>query len=87
MEDSEKKNLSVIVKKLNEMVLIQIENYVPNEVTIVDGLPQTTKSNKQNHGVGVKSMSYIVKKYGGYINFSTEDNVFTVEIIFPLNKN
>lgn len=87
VEDAEKKNLSVIVKKLNEMVLIQIENYVPNEVTFVDGLPQTTKANKQNHGFGVKSMSYIVKKYGGYINFSTEDNVFTVEIIFPLNKN
>ena len=86
VDDAEKKNLSVVVKKLNEMAFIQIENYVPDNVTFVDGLPQTTKSDKQNHGFGAKSMSYIVKKYGGYINFTTADNVFSVEIILPLNN-
>ena len=86
VEDTEKKSLSIVVKRINEMVAIQIENYMPNEVVFVEGLPQTTKPDKQNHGFGVKSMTYIVKKYGGFINFSAECNVFRVEIILPLNN-
>lgn len=85
VEDAEKKNLSVTVKRHNEMALIQIENFVSDEPKFVDGLPQTTKPDKQNHGFGVKSMKYIVKKYGGYINFSAEDNTFRVEIVLPIS--
>ena len=85
VEDAEKKSLSVTVKRHNEMALIQIENFVSDEPKFVDGLPQTTKPDKQNHGFGVKSMKYIVKKYGGYINFSAEDNTFRVEIVLPIS--
>ncbi len=84
VDEPEKKSLSVVVKRLSDMAVVQIENYVPNDVAFVDGLPQTTKPDKLNHGFGVKSMKYIVKKYGGYINFSTDDNIFRVEMVVPV---
>lgn len=85
VEETEKRSLSIVIKRVNEMAMVEIENYVPDELSFIGGLPQTIKADKKNHGFGVKSMSYIVKKYGGFINFSAEDNLFRVKIILPIS--
>lgn len=81
--DNDKKFINVMVKRLNGMVRIQIENFTPNTPEINNGFPETTKSDKANHGYGLKSMYYIVEKYKGAMNISVEDNVFRLNIILP----
>ena len=47
-----------------------------------DGLPQTTKADKAYHGFGVRSIRYIVKKYGGEVQMYGEEGKFHVDILF-----
>lgn len=84
VEDIEKRLINVLIRKINGIAKIQIENYVPNPPLIVNGFPQTTKEDKQNHGFGLKSIDYIIKKYNGVIQFSIDENMFMLEIVLPL---
>ena len=42
----------------------------------------TSKSDKDNHGFGVKAMAKVVKKYGGRIDFLITENKFQVKITY-----
>lgn len=39
------------------------------------------KEDKQNHGIGLKSVNKIVESYGGFIEIRAEDSVFQVNIL------
>lgn len=83
LEES-KRVISLQVKMKNEMLVIQETNYFAGNLLLKNGLPQTTKTKKELHGVGTKSIRFIVEKYGGECVFFNEENVFKVNIIlFP----
>ena len=42
---------------------------------------QSKKEDKQNHGIGLKSVNKIVESYGGFIEIRAEDSVFQVNIL------
>lgn len=84
VEDEERRNIKILINRVNEMVKITIENYVPGQPEMVDGIPKTTKDDTNNHGYGIKSMQYIVKKYGGIMDIGVDENTFHVDILLPL---
>ncbi len=59
---------------------IEISNTV--EINVLDENPNlfTSKSNKELHGVGLKSVRDIVDKYNGMINFKQKANTFYVYV-------
>ena len=59
---------------------IEISNTV--EIDVLDENPNlfTSKSNKELHGVGLKSVRDIVDKYNGMINFKQKANTFYVYV-------
>lgn len=78
----EKRVISVTDTGKGDFVNIQIENYFSGDVRFVDSLPQTS-GDPRFHGYGVKSMRYIVEKYGGVLRVYTRGDVFIVEMLFP----
>jgi len=44
---------------------------------------ETTKKDKENHGIGLQSIQSVVDKYNGIIEISSNHHVFCVEITFP----
>ena len=46
----------------------------------------TTKEDKDFHGLGLKSVRYVVSKYQGNINIFQKDNLFVVDILLPMNR-
>ena len=46
--------------------------------------PVTTKHDKKNHGFGIKSIDYAVKKYNGMITFGVENDMFEIKILIPM---
>lgn len=82
--DEEKRIISTNISKKNQGYHIHMENYCPNEVQFEDGLPVTTKSDKNYHGFGVRSIKYIVEKYSGEMLMRYEDHKFQVDILFPV---
>ena len=86
LADEDKKYISILVKRVNNMVRIQFENFTPNQLQIINGFPKTTKSDKENHGFGLKSIYYMVEKHNGVMEISVEDNVFRVSILLPITS-
>lgn len=84
----DKRLISLKIGGQNGNVFIHIENSCESGVTFEGGLPQTTKTDKAYHGFGVRSIRYIVKKYGGELNMYVEDGKFNIDVLLPdMKKN
>lgn len=46
----------------------------------------TTKHDRQEHGYGMKSIRHIAEKYGGTITVDAKDQIFTLQILIPLEQ-
>ena len=65
-------------------VFIKVENYCENEIIKNENqLISTTKSDKQNHGFGLKSMIQTAQKYNGSVDFGVKNNWFELKILLP----
>lgn len=65
--------------------VIHIENTCFTRVDFVDGLPVTSKPDKDYHGYGMRSMRYITEKYGGTMSTGYEEGQFSVNFLFPMS--
>lgn len=83
-EEEEVRMISLRIQKSGQMVMIYLENTCSNSLQFYNGMPLTTKEDKNYHGFGVRSMSYIVKKYEGNMVMYIEDRKFILNIAIPL---
>lgn len=83
VEEKEKRFIGVNIWSKEGASFIKIENYCENEPSFIDGLPQTSKENKTEHGYGMKSIQDVVNAYHGEMNISTEKHIFTLDIMLP----
>ena len=83
MEDPEKRLIHLALSQKKNFILIQINNYCENHITMKNGYPVTTKADKGNHGFGLKSIRYTVEKYHGTLTFDLKDNWFELKILIP----
>lgn len=86
LAEKERKVINVSVKEKGKMLLVQAENYFDGELEFKDGLPVSSKEDKNSHGFGLRSLRLIVKKYGGELNVSVSEGIFHLNIIFPLSQ-
>lgn len=83
--DPEKKVISISIWTKGRLLLMQIENYYENkDLKFVQGIPQTTKRNREGHGYGIKSIKKCVEKYNGEMDISAENNLFQLTIFIPV---
>ena len=59
----------------------KIENVVDKDILSLNPELNTTKDDKQSHGVGLKSVREIIEKHDGIFNIIQNDEWFTVEIM------
>lgn len=83
ISDKDKRHIKVSVFTKQDFVMIRFENYWPRPVDFVEGLPQTTKSNRKRHGYGTQNMRAIVHSYKGSLTIGVEQDWFTVRILIP----
>ena len=69
---------------MNRLLLIHVENYFEGKLVMRDGIPVTTKEDKNYHGYGMLSIRRIVEKYSGNFSISTEDQLFQIDIMLPI---
>lgn len=79
---TEKRYIKMIVKSINNMLMIKIQNNISEKpVTVGPSKFETTKAMKVNHGIGLESIKYCVQKYNGNIKFEYGTDYFLVEIL------
>lgn len=72
------------VRRQAGMLSVHCENPFAGTLTFQEGLPVTTKGDRQYHGFGMKSIRMITGKYGGYMTIQTEDHRFVLDLLIPL---
>ncbi len=82
--DEEKRCIMLKVFRKDNLLCIHAENYCTENLKFKDNLPVTTKGSTDYHGFGLKSVRYVVKKYGGNLSVGLRDNMFVVDIIMPV---
>ncbi len=82
LDDPHKKQISFTMRRVGGFYVAQLQNYTGDALRLHDGLPQTTKEDKRNHGIGVRSMQLLVEKYGGQMTFCQEDDIVELDLIF-----
>ncbi len=74
--------IDLVVKQKDGLLLVQEENYFDGVLEFEDGLPVTTKGDKDHHGFGMRSLRLIARKYGGEMSAFAKGDVFHLNIIF-----
>lgn len=81
--DEEKRLIKLMLFERGSLVVMKIENYYEHKLSKGRDGYKTTKEDKDNHGVGVKSIRYLVDKYKGSISIDTKNNWFRLSLLIP----
>jgi hypothetical protein len=84
--EKDKRTISLVISTKKTFLTIQINNYYSGKVEMENGLPVTSKADKDYHGFGVRSIAEIVRKHLGSLVIRTDSGIFTLEIVIPLEK-
>lgn len=82
-ESEDDRFISLSVKEDKGFIFVHMDNNCSIPLKFKDGLPQTTKEDKENHGFGTKSIESVVRKYNGELMMSVDDGRFNLDILFP----
>lgn len=83
IDDSKKRIINLRAALRANCLVIRVDNPCPEPVTFSEGLPVTTKDNRDYHGYGMRSMRYITQKYGGTLTARYQDGLFILNLLFP----
>lgn len=88
IQDESKRLIIFNIKNHGNLILAHIENSCleDEELILVNGLPQTTKKNKVEHGFGLRSIQLICEEFGGGIDFRKERDRFYLDIVIPIPR-
>ena len=86
MDNIDERFINLKINKEKDFISINIKNSFKCKINLdKDGLPITDNIDKNYHGFGMKSISYMVEKYHGNLSIAINDNIFNLNILF-LNK-
>jgi len=75
----EQRQVKLMLKNSNGKLLLSVKNPVSQAPVFADGLPVT---NRKNHGYGTQSIRFMAERIGGNCQFSMQDGLFVVRVIF-----
>lgn len=75
------------VLPVKNFISIHSENKYEGELKFVNGLPETTKGDKEYHGYGLRSIQYIVDKYKGNMTIDAKDGTFKLTMLLPIPES
>jgi hypothetical protein len=83
--DPRKRLIHLSLFSRSRFLLLRFENYFEGELAeTADGIPATTKQDRDYHGFGLKSIRYSVRKYGGSLTIKQNKNWFELTILIPI---
>lgn len=78
-------DIQIYMKLYKNYLSIKIRNKSTTDVLKNNPHLFTTKNDSQNHGIGLRVIQSIVKKYNGILNISMNSGYFVVDILMELN--
>ena len=88
-ENSEKPNVSMVIRKTDQFLVIDVANSVKEAVNVERLFSEagyTTKEDKKYHGFGLSNIKRSVEQNGGLMKISSSNNHFVLSILFPRDR-
>ncbi len=82
-KEKERRIINLTISDRMGVTVIICNNYFNESLEFVDGMPISSKEDKDYHGFGVKSIKLIADKYNGDLQITGEDNIFTIQVSLP----
>ena len=79
--DKGKRVVTLTVKMMGDFILIHQSNYYQEEFEMKDGLPVTTKPDRDYHGYGMKSIKAFCDEHDGQLKIEAENHIFSLDIL------
>lgn len=76
VSEKEERFIRLTIRRINQMLIIKVENSFSNPPISQDGVLTTSKVKNGLHGWGLKSAQTAAEKYDGTVQTSYKDNVF-----------
>lgn len=86
LPDSEQRLIHLVVARQKSFLWIRVENTYDGAFQADGTLPKTTKTDARYHGYGLKSIYDTAEKYGGTAEITTQENQFTLKVLFPIKQ-
>lgn len=84
MPDPTQRKISLKARRAGGYFSYLIENSKANPVAKSNGKFYTGKKEKKHHGFGLQSVETMVRRYGGAIDISYDEALFSVTVLIPL---
>ncbi|WP_312701588.1 GHKL domain-containing protein [Sedimentibacter sp.] len=85
-EKCDEKYINLSINMIDKYFIIQSENPYMGKLLKKGNKLLTLKEDKANHGYGLKSIKNIAEKHYGFMEISSDDNVFKISVQM-MNKN
>lgn len=72
-------------RKTEQLFYLEISNPMKGSLKKENDRILTTKTEKQNHGIGLQNVCDIIEKYGGEYHITTRNREYTIQMIFSEN--
>lgn len=78
--DDKDRFIYLTIRRINNFLIIKVENSYKEEPVMENGQIRSTKENKKQHGWGLKSVKTAVEHYDGAVETSFENQIFCVVV-------
>ncbi len=78
--ESSNRWIHLTIRTENKMFYMEMQNPYIGQRKIINGTCETTKTDRKNHGIGLKSVRELVEGNDGTIDISAEEGIFSVRI-------
>ncbi len=82
MVPKEMRQISITATRKGDYLSVTELNYFNGSIVEENGEIVTAKKDRTYHGFGIKSIKYVVDKYGGSVMVNTGGNVYCLNIVF-----
>lgn len=83
--DDKTRCLDLKIKRVNDMLFIEVQNSMVYGRKEKSRFFETSKKNKELHGLGMKSIDNVIKKYDGHKEYEIQKDKFLIYISIPIN--
>ena len=85
LEEREKRQIDLMIYRRKKLLTIQLINPLEAPLVYEEGVPVTTKKDREYHGFGLKSIKHTLKRYDGALNIEEADGCFFVTMLIPIS--
>lgn len=80
IEDPSGRRVRLAIRRIQQMLVVKVENTYANRPVVIDGDYKTSKTDGGLHGWGIKSAGAAAEKYDGMVQSSCTDTLFTTVV-------